>query len=117
MSSRVVRRARWVISHGLHGVGGGEAEGNKEEVSCPSKQSHSRTLRILSNSLTSPSSEISSSVNALDKVHRLILLALVVLVVVEGADIEVAPASSRDSRSNLSCRVSGGRCIGIGTVV
>lgn len=88
MSSRVVRRARWVIIHRLDGLGG---EGKREDLSCPSLsmgvQSHSSTLRILSNSLASPSSEISSSVNALDKVHRLRLFSLVMLALGAGADV------------------------------
>ena len=83
------------MTHGsneLEGEGGGE----DEERSCPSLsmgvQSHSTTSRILSNSLTNPSSEIPSSVNALDKVHRLEGFPLVVVAVaVSVLDVEVVP--------------------------
>ena len=94
MSSRVVRRARWVMSQGSDGL---EGEGGGEGESCPSSsmgvQSHSRTSRIFCSSLTKPSSEIPSSVNALDKVHRLVIFPLVeVAVAVPTLDVRVAPA-------------------------
>ena len=77
-------------SEGLVGEGGADDEGK----SCPSlsmgAQSHSTTSRILSSSLTNPSSEIPSSVNALDKVHRLAGFPLVVgVVAVPAVDVEV----------------------------
>lgn len=81
------------MSHGseeLEGEGGGEGE--DEGKSSPSLsmgvQSHSTTSRILSSSFTNPSSEIPSSVNALDKVHRLVGFPLVV-VAVPAPDVEV----------------------------
>ena len=95
MSSRVVSSARWVMSHGLHGLDGEGGVEDDEGRSCPSlsmmdEQSHSTTSRIFSNSFTNPSSEIPSSVNALDKVHRLV--SFVVVVAVSGLDSEVGPS-------------------------
>ena len=83
------------MSHGLDGLEG-EGGGEDERKSCPSlsmgAQSHSRTSRIFSSSLTNPSSEILSSVNALDKVHRLVGFPLVVVAVaVPSLDVEVVP--------------------------
>jgi hypothetical protein len=97
MISRVVRRARWVMSHGSDGLPvEGEGGGEDEEKSSPSLsmgvQSHSTTSRILSSSFTNPSSEIPSSVNALDKVHLLVSFPLaVVAVAVPTLDVEVVP--------------------------
>ena len=84
MSSRVVKRARWVICHGLDGLdgeGGGEDEGKSSPSLSMGEQSHSTTSRIFSSSLANPSSEIASSVNALDKVHRLVSFPLVVVAI------------------------------------
>lgn len=95
MSSRVVKRARWVICHGLDGLdgeGGGEDEGKSSPSLSMGEQSHSTTSRIFSSSLANPSSEIASSVNALDKVHRLVSFpfAVAAIVVLE-LDVGVAP--------------------------
>jgi hypothetical protein len=70
------------MSHGSdewEGEGGGEGE--DEGKSSMGVQSHSTTSRILASSFTNPSSEIPSSVNALDKVHRLVSFPLAVVAV------------------------------------
>ena len=83
------------MSHGLDGLEG-EGGGEDEEKSCPSSsmgvQSHSTTSRILSSSLANPSSEILSSVSALDKVHRLAIFPFVIVAVAAPAlDVEIVP--------------------------
>lgn len=82
------------MSHGLDGL---EGEGGDEEDEANSglslsmgAESHSTTSRIFSSSLTNPSSEIPSSVNALDKVHRRASFFLLVLAK-PAVGVEVSP--------------------------